>query len=181
MLGAIQQKYSRLYHCPGRHFIASSSWPPNPYLEFLMNYLPMYVLELLLSHATSTAWFASRMAVGVFHDDAQADFRGFAIKVPGVKGRPAQSGGSAKEHNILMVQTDPFGAHSLDFIHLAQIADAGEADDNSARSSSSLLRFCSRHVSHADALLCWAVRCSWPTDAINGPKCRSKRQQWMGR
>jgi hypothetical protein len=132
IVGAIQQKYNRQYHCPGRAFHRKQLLATKAVFEVLDELPPYARFGVFARPRTFDSLVRLSNASARVYDDTRPDIRGFAIKVLGVEGKDALSGDPAKEHNILMVQTDPFGARSLDFIRFVQMTDSKEGDDSSA-------------------------------------------------
>ncbi|KAL3958715.1 hypothetical protein ACCO45_006877 [Purpureocillium lilacinum] len=132
IVGAIQEKYSRLYQCSGRAFHRKQLLAAKAVFEVLDG-LPPYARFGVFAqpHSFDSLVRLTNASMRIY-EDARPDIRGFAIKVLGVEGRDAHDTGPAKEHNILMVQLDPFGARSLDFIRFVQMAETKEGDYKSA-------------------------------------------------
>ncbi|KAJ6439068.1 putative protein y4iL [Purpureocillium lavendulum] len=132
IVGAIQKKYSRLYQCPGKAFHRKQLLAAEAVFEVL-DELPPYVrFGVFAQPRTFDSLVRLSNASTRIYEDARPDIRGFAIKVLGVEGKNTLNGGPAKEHNILMVQTDPFGASNLDFIRFVQATDAKQGDYKNA-------------------------------------------------
>lgn len=119
ILTAIQRDHNAINQCPGKAFHRKQLFAAKATFEVLGG-LPEYARFGAFSEAHT---FDSRVRLsngswGVYPDE-QPDIRGFAIKVLGVDGEGVD-GSLATAHHILMVQTDPFGTHSLDFIETPQ-------------------------------------------------------------
>ncbi|KAJ6441986.1 Catalase-like domain, heme-dependent [Purpureocillium lavendulum] len=132
VIGAIQQKYSRLYQCPGKAFHRKQLLAAEAVFEVLDG-LPPYARFGVFAQPRQYDGLV-RLSNGNWgiENDEKPDIRGFAIKILGIEGPDARSGSPTNEHNILMVHMDPLGTDSSGFVSLVQKAAAGELHGDSA-------------------------------------------------
>ncbi|KAM3459021.1 hypothetical protein MY3296_000168 [Beauveria thailandica] len=128
MLTSVQRRHNEFNRCPGKAFHRKQIFAGRGTFKVLPN-LPAYARFGVFAQPHV---FQSliRLSNGSWGDypDPKPDFRGFAIKVLDVKGPRLDDQFSDDTHHILMVQTDPFGANSFDFIKTAQEMDANNTE-----------------------------------------------------
>lgn len=125
ILGEIQRDRTARYGKPGREFHRKPLAAVAASFEVVAD-LPGHArYGLFAAPGVHDAWV--RLSNGSFDikPDDVPDIRGFAIKVFGVEGPDARDGSPAQSQDFLLIQIDPFGLTSAEFVKISVAAASG--------------------------------------------------------